>query len=319
MKKEKWKILVSWKLSNRSKKTILENLGKRCEIYFPDNLDENFLAELIEKKKIDILIAGVCTRKMIEKGKSLKLIHSMIKSVNRIVLSLADEKIVVTNSKNYNGKSVAEFIISAMIILSRNLGKVLNKPVWKTEWSLNSEARELKDKKVCILGIGEVGYELAKLARVFGISIYGIEKDVKKIKNKKLFKFIGKPTEKNLKKVLSVSDFICVCLPKTPETINFIKRYHFSIMKPTSFLIDVSRGEIVNFEDLYQALKEKKIAGAFCDVFPVEPPDYSHPIFKLKNFYYTPHIAGVTAEAEDRQVKIIINTVNRFIDNRKNI
>lgn len=308
---KKWKILVSWKVSEEYKEILTSSL-KNCEIEFANILDENFLAERIKDK--DILIAGICTDTIIKNGKRLKLIHSMIKSVNRINLPLAKKMgIRVTNTIGYCGDSVAEFIIGIMIFLSRNLGKVMNKKIKKSEWSIKSDAFELKGKTLGIIGLGEIGSTLAKKAKCLGMKVYGI--DICPPKNLKI-DFVGDPNDLDF--ILSNSDFVSINLPKTKETINYITLRHFKKMKRSAFYIDTSRGGITNFEDLYIALKKGYIRGAFCDVFPEEPPDYSHPIFKLKNFYYTPHIAGVTKEAEIRSAKYTVKVIKNFIKGKLN-
>ena len=88
-------------------------------------------------------------------------------------------------------------------------------------------------------------------------------------------------------------------------------------MKRTAFYIDTSRGGITNFDDLYKALKNNYIRAAFVDVFLKEPPDYSHPIFKLKNFYFTPHIAGVTKEAEIKSANYTVKVIKRFLERKR--
>jgi len=316
--KKIYNILVSWKVSSNFKNILRKELPRNCKVIYPKKLDEEYLVSLLNKKKIDILIAGICTKEMIEKSKYLKLIHSMIKSVGRIDLEAARKKrIIVTNTSGYCGRSVAEFILAAMIIMSRNLHLFLNKKEWKREtWSLNFDAFEIKNRKVCILGIGEIGLELAKLCKKLGMEVYGVEKDIekiKKLKRKKIFKFITTPEKRNIRKVLKISDFVCICLPKTEETLNFISEKEMKTMKRNAIIIDTSRGGILNFDDLYKILKIGKIRGAFCDVFPQEPPDYSHPIFNLKNFCFTPHIAGVTYEAEILQVRKTVETIKNFI------
>ncbi len=307
---KKCKILVSWKVGEEFKRILLNEL-KNCEIEFARSLNERDLCKAIKDKHI--LIAGICTERMIKNAEKLELIHSMIKSVNRINLNLAKERgIKVTNTVGYCGDSVAEFIIGIMIMLSRDLSFFLNRKINKQKWSLNFKGFELKGKTLGIIGLGEIGCALAKRAKCMGMKIYGI--DIVPSLRLKL-DFVG--GKESLNYVLKNSDFISINLHRTPETINFMTLKHFKIMKKTAFYIDTSRGGITNFEDLYKALKRGYIKGAFLDVFPKEPPDYSHPVFKLKNFYFSPHIAGVTKEAEIKSAEYTAGIIKRFLQRKR--
>ena len=116
--------------------------------------------------------------------------------------------------------------------------------------------------------------------------------------NKIIIKDQCVPIEKN--RGLEIADFVTIHLPLNENTKNFISQSELNMMKKNSVLVNTSRGGIVNEDDLYKALKSKKIKGAGMDVFVSEPPEANHPFFKLDNILLTPHNAALTLECRER-------------------
>jgi phosphoglycerate dehydrogenase-like enzyme len=109
------------------------------------------------------------------------------------------------------------------------------------------------------------------------------------------------------------ADFLVVTVPLTPDTKNLIDAKVLAVMKPTAFLIDVSRGGVVDHEALITALRERRIAGAALDVFPEEPLPPDSPLWKLPNVLITPHIAGITPVYDSRAVELFVDNLKRYI------
>jgi phosphoglycerate dehydrogenase-like enzyme len=116
--------------------------------------------------------------------------------------------------------------------------------------------------------------------------------------------------------LLKECDFVVVSLPKTPLTENSISNEALSAMKSTAFLVDISRGGIIDHEALIPALKERKIAGAALDVFPEEPLPEDSPLWELPNVIITPHISGVTAYYDERAVELFAKNLELYLANQ---
>jgi phosphoglycerate dehydrogenase-like enzyme len=200
-----------------------------------------------------------------------------------------------------NADSVAELGIYMMIGLSRNVrnmalslaGRQVGVP----------QGRALSGKTVGIIGLGGIGRALARRLRAFEVHIIGIKRhDPQKVKAELDLEWAGTPED--MKELLGRSDYVVLCLPLTPENRNMMGRHTFDMMKRDSFLINLSRGGLIDRGALEDAFASKKIGGAGLDVFWEEPPDPDDPIFKY-NVLATPHIAGST----DVSIRGIVNAV----------
>jgi phosphoglycerate dehydrogenase-like enzyme len=120
-----------------------------------------------------------------------------------------------------------------------------------------------------------------------------------------------------LSSMLQECDFVVVCVPLTQETQNLIGEAQLGVMKRSAYLVDVSRGGVINHADLIRALEGKQIAGAALDVFPEEPLDADHPLWKMPNVILTPHIAGVSQEYNSRAVALFVENLERYLNGKQ--
>jgi D-3-phosphoglycerate dehydrogenase len=169
---------------------------------------------------------------------------------------------------------------------------------------------ELYEKKVLIMGFGRIGKEVAKRCQGFDMETYVYDPflDSDYIKEKNCI-----PIEKDYG--LDIADFVSIHLPLNKNTKNFISQKELELMKKSTVLVNTSRGGIVNENDLYQALKSKKIRGAGMDVFISEPPESNHPFFELNNILLTPHNAALTLECRRRMSLEASENIFYFLKN----
>jgi D-3-phosphoglycerate dehydrogenase len=163
---------------------------------------------------------------------------------------------------------------------------------------------ELKGKYLGIVGVGNIGRNLARIAKalrmnIIGYDIYPIKRD--------FINEVGMITT-DFNTLIASSDFISCHVPATPETNHMFNESTFSKMKPTAFFINASRGEIVDENSLYDALITKKIAGAALDVFEKEPPN-NKKLIELSNVICTPHIGSQTKESQDLASNVIAEKI----------
>ncbi len=155
---------------------------------------------------------------------------------------------------------------------------------------------DLEGKTLGLLGMGKIGNLGAQKASLgFGMRVIGYDPFLPPERRQAEVRYCG-----TMEEVFAEADVVSLHMPSTPETRGVVDRKLLSRMKPTAYLINAARGDLVNEPDLTAALQEERIAGAGLDVFMEEPPSLDNPLFRLKNVVVTPHNAALTAETADR-------------------
>jgi phosphoglycerate dehydrogenase-like enzyme len=247
-------------------------------------------------KGFDVLIPTMCSvsQELLETGDQLRLIQQCGAGLELVDLDAAQRfNIQVANVPtdiSGNADSVAELGIYMIIGLSRDV-RGMSKSL--ADQSMGQpQGRALNGRTIGLIGLGGIGRALVKRLKAFGVHLIGIKRYNPEDAMEKLgMDWVG--GIEDLKELLSRSDFVILCLPVTPESRNLIDHNAFSFMKNGAFLINLSRGGLVDRDALENALASRKIAGAGLDVFWEEPPDPNDPIFNY-NIMATPHIAGST-------------------------
>ena len=236
------------------------------------------------------------TENILTNNKHLHAIGAFCIGTNQIKLDFANTMgIPVFNAPHSNTRSVAELVIAEMISLSRQLGD-RNTLAHQGEWMKSAEgSKEVRGKTLGIVGYGHIGSQVSVLAEAMGMRVVFYDV-IKKLP-------LGNAQSKSqLADLFADADFISLHVPETPETKNMMTAKQFEQMKKGSFLINASRGTVIQIDDLVAALKENHIAGAALDVFPEEPASnkekFRSPLQGLKNVILTPHIGGSTEEAQ---------------------
>ena len=275
-----------------------ENQSLKEELKFVD-------AILLRTSKLDKNILQHCN--------NLKIISRHGVGYDNVDLDYLNErKIALGITSTSNAVSVSEHVMSFFIYLTKNLS-LSDSYVKQGNFDKRSELPdifELYRKKVLIMGFGRIGKEVAKRCLGFDMDIYVYDPflDGDFIKKKNCI-----PIEKE--DGLSIADFVSIHLPLNKGTKNFISQTELKLMKKNSVLVNTSRGGIVNENDLYQALKSKKIRGAGMDVFISEPPESNHPFFQLDNILLTPHNAALTLECRERMSLEASENIFYFLKN----
>lgn len=204
--------------------------------------------------------------------------------------------VVVANLPGINAQSVAEYCAMAMLMLARNIISItlaVRSIPWDEARRLGARAHEITGMTLGIVGVGEIGGRLAKIARHgFGMKVLGHQRRLERL-----------PPETEpatLQELLSHSDFVVLCCPLTPQTRYLVNRETISRMKPSAWLINIGRGAVVQEAALVEALRTKRIAGAMLDVYEHYRLGPGHPLFALDNVILTPHLAAVTRESRAR-------------------
>lgn len=280
---------------------VLQWLGERVELVVINPWVEPQRWEL-EASRVDAVISrkGKITREQMAKSAGrLRIIARTGVGVDpsRVDLEAAKElKIWVTNQPGSNAVSVAELVFGQMIALVRHTHEA-NRAVKENRWSdyLKFIGSELAGKTLGIIGMGNIGARMALRARAFEMNFlvydpYIPESHVTALGGKWV----------SLHELLADSDFVTIHCPLNRETRGIVGQKGLALMKPSAFLVNAARGGIVDEDALCRVLQQKKIAGAALDVIADEPPAKDHPLFKLDNVLWTPHLGAVTLEASQR-------------------
>ena len=253
---------------------------------------------------------------LLKKAPQLRGIISYGAGYDHIEVQTAAERgVMVCNCRGENAQAVAELTFATLLALIRKIREA-DRWVRENGWSKQGRAlpawvagRELYSKTMGIIGLGQIGTRVARIAAGFGMKVLGHDP-------------FARPMTADLEPVpleilLSGADFISLHVPLTDGTLNMIDARALREMKPGVFLINTSRGKVVDGSALWNALKEKRIAGAALDVFQEEPISADHPFTSLDNVILTPHLGGLTEEAGDRLSDSITRQIRDILLGRK--
>lgn len=276
-------------------------------------LGEEFFLEKIEKYNgIIILLSHKITKKVIEKGKNLKIISNYAVGYDNIDVEYAKKRgIVVTNTPDVLTEATANLAWALILSLTRRIvesdkfTRAGRFEGWKPDLFLGID---LKGKTLGILGMGRIGQSVAKKARGFGMKVLYWDKEEKKTGRN--FKFC------KLEEVLKLSDIISIHLPINKDTYHLLNKKRFNLLKKDSFIINTSRGEVIDEKALIEALNDQKIKGAGLDVYEKEP-NVNKKLFKFKNVVLTPHIGSATIETRKKMADLAILNVLNVLDGKK--
>ena len=277
-------------------KEIFKNAGFEVE-----TLSGALTEAELRQKIVDVQVLGIrsktnVTASVLAEAKSLLAIGAFCIGTNQIDLEAAKSRgIVVFNAPFGNTRSVAELMIAEIIMLSRQLGNRTTEMHQKTWKKISKDCHEVRGKTLGIIGYGHIGSQVSTLAEALGMRV--LFHDI-------LSKLpLGNARPANgLVNLLRESDFVTLHVPETPQTKNMIGPEEISQMKRGAYLLNASRGTVVQIPALAEALRSGHLAGAAIDVFPVEPENNTDQFLTdlqgLSNVILTPHIGGATEEAQ---------------------
>jgi phosphoglycerate dehydrogenase-like enzyme len=295
---------------------IRRNLSVACEIVVSD--EAGILSRLAE---IDVLVTMVLTREMGDACTRLKLVQVPGAGLDRIERSAIPIGACLANAHGHEN-GIAEYVIGAMLALTRELARLdaaLRRGDWQSQWAIGvappSAWPELGGKTIGVLGYGRIGRAVARRARAFDMKVCAVRQDVRR-SNDDDVAFLGPPEA--IDQVIGRSDYVLISMPATAVTVGLIDRRRLGLMKRTAFLINVARAEIVDEDPLYEALVERRIAGAALDVwyrYPRAPgltPPATRAFHDLPNVLMTPHIAGWTDRMLEARAQLIAENIRRI-------
>ncbi len=300
------KVLISDNLSQKGIE-ILKKAGIDVDVKIGMKPEE--LAEVIGNYHgLIVRSATKVTSKIIDAASNLKVIGRAGSGLDNVDITAATKKgIVVMNAPGGNTITTAEHTLALMFALARQIPQAtasMKQGKWEKKKFMGVE---LFNKTLGIIGIGNIGSQVAKRAQAFAMNVISYDPFLSEEKAKAM------GVEKvSLEELFKRSDFITIHTPITSETRNLINKETIKKMKDGVRIINCARGGIVNEKDLYEAIVEGKVAGAALDVFEKEPPE-NNPLITLDNVVTTPHLGAATKEAQENVAIVIAEQIADYL------
>ncbi len=291
----------------------LKALGE-CVIY--DRTAPEEVLERAADAEVVLTNKVVITADMMAALPQLKYIGVMATGYNIVDIDAARERgIIVTNIPSYSTASVAQMVFAHILNIAQQV-QHHSEAVHQGRWTASKDfcfwdtpLIELRGKKLGIVGLGNTGYTTARIAIGFGMEVYAYT-------SKSSFQLPPEIKKMELDQLFSECDIIslhCLLTDKTRELVNAAR---LKLMKPTAILINTGRGQLVNEQDLADALNNGQIYAAGLDVLSQEPPKADNPLLTARNCYITPHIAWASAAARERLMGILLDNLKGYIEGK---
>jgi len=291
-------------------------LEKIADWQWFDNVNAFEVKHCLEQAEIIVVNKAVIDAEVIDSCPQLKLICVAATGVNNVDVEYAGQRgIVVSNVRAYATSSVVQHVFSLILSLNGKLGSY-QESVAKGRWSrseffcqFETPINELDGKSIGIIGYGELGQAVAKVARCFGMNVrvansYKASSDEASIEKRV-----------SVSELLSTVDIVSLHCPLTKANRNMIAADEFSLMKKDAILINTARGGLIDEQALLTALKEKQIGAAGLDVLAEEPPSINYPLinYHVDNLIITPHIAWASKQARQRLLVELEKNIRAYL------
>lgn len=259
---------------------------------------------------------GYLTKEDLEKAPDLKLVCKQGVGLDRIDVKACEERgICVTNTPATNAISVAEHAMALMLACAKQLYPIsmsIRGDVPNNSCAQKYPSSELSEKTLGIIGFGNLGRRVAKMASGFNMKIVAYEKYMNNLDLSQIDSNVE--ITDNLDKVLREADFVTLHVSGVEENSGLIGKRELELMKQSTILINTTRGFVIDEDALYDALVDKRIAAAGLDVFVQEPLEPGNKLLTLDNVMATIHTAANTNEARQRSYQYCINTILKFAE-----
>lgn len=275
-----------------SSKEQFDELLAKAEVLYAWRLPQNVIARAPNLKWIQVMFAGVDS-----------FLHGDIRQ----------SSVIITNVRGMNAVPVAESVLELMLMFVKRAPlcfRLKQEKQWKS-----FVPAVLYSRTVGIVGLGSIGREVARLAKVFGMRVVATRKSAKKVGRARYVDVLLPSGQ--LRQLLLESDFVVLALPLTSETSSLIGEQELRTMKSTAYLINIARGGIVDERALIHALDEGWIAGAGLDVFATEPLPTESRLWELPNLIFSPHVTGDMEDYNTRATGLFCENLRRYLKGEK--
>ena len=273
------------------------------------------------KRELDLLLAGadvvfgfVPPADIINRAPKLKWLQATSAGVDRLTRSeIWDSNIIITGVSGIHATAISEFVLGTMLAFAKGTLQSFRNQQQHT-WGRYT-ATGLHGRTVGIVGLGNIGREIARLSKAFRMRVIATRRSTRKTGTARNVDILIPQAE--LRTLLGESDYVVLSVPLTKETHNLIGAAELAAMKPDAYLINIARGGIVDEEALIAALKDRKIAGAGLDVTVKEPLPPESPLWDLENVILSPHVSGGMEDYMLRATGVFCDNLVRYRDGRR--
>ena len=288
---------------------VFEEYDNAKMIRFGDHAD---LVQKVSECDAVVGVPGGDTDEILRAGSQLVWLQNAGAGVERLLRSdeLVASDVTLTNAKILQGPEIADHAFALLLNLTRDI-RFFN---GQTTWDRGNRLPiiELRGKTALIIGLGGIGTQIAQRAAAFEMRVIAV--DPKDIPMSRDVAYVGKPDE--LDELLPQADVVFSSVPHTPASRGMLGKEQFAVMKEGVYVVNVSRGPIIDTEALVAALRSGKVRAAGLDVTDPEPLPDGHPLWSMPNVVITPHIATVSDHSIERRVILFRDNIARFLDNR---
>lgn len=281
------------------------------ECRFEDARDRSTLERLLGEAEI---VYGTPPAELLPKAGRLRWIQLPAAGVPwELCDGLKGRDVLVTNLAGLYGPTIAEHALALMLVVSRNFHIAFRQQmerVWRRD--LSQTMRDLHGKTSAIIGLGNIGQNIARLCRCFGMRVVGCRRTMQPTPHvDQLF-----PCDR-IGEMVSEADYVVVAAPLTRQTAGMLGPAEFGAIKPGAIYVNVSRGAVADEDALLDALRSGHLAGAGLDVFAVEPLPPEHPLWTLPNVVITPHYSGETVNQSAQPGHLFTRNLRRYLKNEE--
>jgi phosphoglycerate dehydrogenase-like enzyme len=274
-----------------------------------------------QKEQLDALLAWtdviyglMAPPNTIARAPKLQWIQVISAGVDRwIGTDVWQSPVILTGVSGIHATPIGEYVMALMLMFAKNTPRGF-KMMHSRQWR-RYRSGTLRNKTVGIVGLGHIGREVARLSKAFGMKTIATRRSTKKPGRARYVDLLL--PQAGLKQMLTASDYVAVCVPLTPETRHMIGKIELKSMKPSAFLINIGRGNLIDEKALISALKKKQIAGAGLDVTCTEPLPEDSPLWGFDNVILSPHISGDMEDYMLRATDLFCNNLRRHLSGKK--
>ena len=307
----------------------IQSVGPRLEItdftkFTRYNMTNRFLTEPEDREiiaKINAILAETeiitgfrLPEGLFRRAPNLKWYQAMTAGIDWFVEDdLFNSRVVITTVGGIHTTVIPEFVMAQILTLAKQI-PVLMDSKQKKQW-YRFLPMVLKGKTLGILGLGNIGKEVARLAKAFDMKVIASRRSTREEKRSKYVDLLLPASA--MPHILAESDFVLVALPSTPDTERIIGEKEINLMKPSAYLLNIARGSIIDQSALIRALETQIIAGAALDVFATEPLPADSKLWELPNVLISPHISGSMPDYLERSIDILCKNLTRYLEGKR--
>ncbi len=294
--------------------------------WFAERLRQDFPGfEIVQRKEYgnieddlreaDVALTWSLRPEQFRCARKLRWIHSPAAAVHALMIpEIVASNVVVTNARDVHGPVVAEHVIALVLALAKRLPSAFRYQqtrTWAQEqmWRESPRPREVTGATLGLVGLGSIGRETARRAAALGLKVVAVREHGERQGDESVSKILA---SEQLEEMLRVSDYVVLAAPLTPRTRGLMDRTRLRQMRRDAYLINVSRGALIDQVALLDALAEGEIAGAALDVFEKEPLPSDSPLWNNDRILITPHTAALTDKLWERHYALFSDNLRRF-------